>query len=99
MILNQREKVVELLHSTETSTDVRQYHLESNHVQFVDGVRAYALKSFTPEHPIMEAMLDLNTRIFRDFAFTPGFSDISVLPWKKCLNTEKGCVRILHIFH
>ncbi|PZX53966.1 transglutaminase-like putative cysteine protease [Algoriphagus ratkowskyi] len=83
------EKVVELLHSTETSTDVRQYYLESNHVQFVDRIRAYTLKSFTPGRPIMEAMLDLNTRIFRDFAFTPGFTDIST-PLEKVFKHKKG---------
>tara|TARA_R110000850_G_scaffold4071_4_gene19152 strand:+ start:6816 stop:7307 length:492 start_codon:yes stop_codon:yes gene_type:complete len=68
----------------------------------VGGVRAYALKSFTPERPIMEAMLDLNTRIFRDFAFTPGFSDIST-PLEKVFKHRKGvcqdfalaCLRVI----
>lgn len=83
------EKVVTLLHSTETSTDVRQYYLESKHVQFVDGIREYALKSFTPSRPIMEAMLELNTRIFKDFAFTPGFTDIST-PLEKVFEHKKG---------
>ena len=83
------EKVVALLHSTKTSTDVRQYYLESNHVQFVDGIKEYSLKSFTPERPIMEAVLDLNTRIFKDFAFTPGFTDIST-PLEKVFKHRKG---------
>jgi transglutaminase-like putative cysteine protease len=83
------EKVVELLHSTKTSTDVRQYYLESKHVNFIDGISDYTLKSFTPGRPIMEAMLDLNTRIFNDFAFTPGFSDIST-PLEKVFKHKKG---------
>lgn len=83
------EKVVELLHSTKTSTDVRQYYLESKHVDFIDGISDYALKSFTPGRPIMEATLDLNTRIFNDFAFTPGFSDIST-PLQKVFKHKKG---------
>ncbi|MEB2784022.1 transglutaminase family protein [Algoriphagus persicinus] len=83
------EKVVDLLHSTETSTDIRQFYLESNHVQFVDGISAYALKSFTPGRPIMAAMLDLNTRIFKDFTFTPGFTDIST-PLEKVFQHRKG---------
>ena len=83
------EKVVELLHTTKTSTDVRQYYLESKHVNFIDGISDYALKSFTPGRPIMEAMLELNTRIFNDFAFTPGFSDIST-PLEKVFKHKKG---------
>lgn len=83
------EKVVDLLHTTKSSTDIRQYYLESNHVQFVDGIGAYALKSFTPKRPIMEAMLDLNTRIFHDFTFTPGFTDIST-PLEKVFKHKKG---------
>lgn len=83
------EKVVDLLHSTKTSTDVRQYYLESKHVDFIDGISDYALKSFTPGRPIMEAMVDLNTRIFKDFAFTPGFSDIST-PLHKVFKHKKG---------
>lgn len=83
------EKVVELLHSTKTSTDIRQYYLESNHVQYVEGIKDYALKSFTTGRPIMEAMLDLNTRIYKDFAFTPGFTDIST-PLEKVFKYRKG---------
>ncbi|WPR76971.1 transglutaminase family protein [Algoriphagus sp. NG3] len=83
------EKVVALLHTTSTPVDIRQYYLESNHVQFVDGITEYALKSFTAGRPIMEAMLDLNTRIFKDFAFTPGFTDIST-PLEKVFKHRKG---------
>ncbi|MEP0712606.1 MAG: transglutaminase family protein [Algoriphagus sp.] len=83
------EKVVELLHSTQTSTDIRQYYLESKHVQFVEGIHEYSLKSFTPNRPIMEAMMDLNTRIFEDFTFTPGFTDIST-PLEKVFKHKKG---------
>jgi transglutaminase-like putative cysteine protease len=47
------------------------------------------LQSFTPNRPIMEAMLELNTRIFNDFAFTPGFTDIST-PLTKVFESRKG---------
>ncbi|SIN76273.1 transglutaminase family protein [Algoriphagus halophilus] len=83
------EEVVEWLHTTEASNDIRQYYLESNHVEFIEGIKEYALKSFTPKRPIMEAMLDLNTRIFKDFAFTPGFTDIST-PLQKVFDHKKG---------
>tara|TARA_R110002020_G_scaffold358857_3_gene571524 strand:- start:9670 stop:10482 length:813 start_codon:yes stop_codon:yes gene_type:complete len=83
------EEVVELLHSVKSTADIRQYYLESNHVQFIEGISAYVLKSFTPGRPILEAALDLNTRIFNDFAFTPGFSDIST-PLEKVFKHRKG---------
>lgn len=83
------EKVVEWLHSTKAATDIRQYYLESKHVQLIDGISEYALQSFSPGRPIMEAMLDLNTRIFKDFAFTPGFTDIST-PLQKVFEHKKG---------
>lgn len=99
------EEVVDWLHTTDASNDIRQFYLESDHVMFIEGIREYALKSFTPGRPIMEAALDLNTRIFKDFAFTPGFTDIST-PLQKVFDHKKGvcqdfahfslaCLRIL----
>lgn len=83
------EKVTDWLHSIKASSEIRQYYLDSNHVQFVEGIGDYALKSFLPGRPIMEAMLDLNTRIFKDFDFTPGFTDIST-PLQKVFEHKKG---------
>jgi transglutaminase-like putative cysteine protease len=37
----------------------------------------------------MEAMLDLNTRIYLDFEFTPGFTDVST-PLEKVFAHKKG---------
>ncbi len=83
------EAVVEWLHSTQASGEIRQFYLESNHIQFIDGIREYALQSFWPGRPIMEAMLDLNSRIFGDFAFTPGFTDVST-PLERVFEHKKG---------
>ncbi|UZD23578.1 transglutaminase family protein [Algoriphagus halophytocola] len=83
------EKVVNWLHSTAAPNDTRQYYLESPHVQLIEEIKEYALKSFTPNRPIMDAVLDLNSRIFKDFAFTPGFTDIST-PLVKVFEHKKG---------
>jgi transglutaminase-like putative cysteine protease len=83
------EEVAAWLKSTDALNDIRQYYLESKHVDFVPGVVAYTLKSFLPKRPIMEAMADLNTRIFKDFKFTPGFTDIST-PLSKVFQSKKG---------
>ena len=83
------ESVVQGLKSTDTLNDIRQFYLESAFVIFWKDIRNYALQSFTPNRPIMEAMLDLNTRIYQDFTFTPGFTDIST-PLEDVFRDKKG---------
>ncbi|MCR1024232.1 transglutaminase family protein [Cellulophaga baltica] len=83
------ESVVKLLQSIDTSNDIRQFYLESPHVTFLTAIRAYALVSFTPNRPIMEAMHELNTRIYTDFTFTPGFTEIST-PLEEVFKHKKG---------
>ncbi len=83
------ENVKQWLESTEAPNETRQFYLESTHVKFIDGLREYTLQSFTPNRPIMEAMMDLNTRINTDFKFTPGFTDIST-PLEDVFRYKKG---------
>ncbi|GJM28783.1 MAG: hypothetical protein DHS20C17_14180 [Cyclobacteriaceae bacterium] len=83
------EAVRDWLRTTEAMNDTRQFYLQSKHVEFADGVQEYALQSFTPGRPIMEAMLDLNTRINGDFTFTPGFTDLST-PVSEVFANKKG---------
>jgi len=83
------EEVVRMLHSTETANDIRQFYLESEHIAFIVGAKEYTLQSFTPNRPILEAMQELNSRIFKDFAFTPGFTDIST-PLTQVFESKKG---------
>ncbi|MEO9477620.1 MAG: transglutaminase family protein [Cyclobacteriaceae bacterium] len=83
------EEVVSWLQSTDALNDIRQFYLESNHVRFVDGIEEYTLESFMPGRPIMEAAMELNSRINRDFKFTPGFTDIST-PVSTVFKTKKG---------
>jgi transglutaminase-like putative cysteine protease len=83
------DEVVEWLHSTKASNDVRQFYLESKHIQFADGIREYTMESFTPGRPIMQAMLELNNRINNDFKFTPGFTDITT-PLEEVFRHKKG---------
>ncbi|MFT7036960.1 MAG: transglutaminase-like putative cysteine protease [Cyclobacteriaceae bacterium] len=83
------EEVYNWLHSTKAFNDIRQYYLESKHVNFIDGLREYTLQSFYPGRPIMEAMIELNTRINQDFEFTSGFTDIST-PLEDVFKHKKG---------
>ena len=42
-----------------------------------DAIREYALQSFTPDRPILAATMDLTGRIFREFRYRGGVSDVS----------------------
>ncbi|MEM6641602.1 MAG: transglutaminase family protein [Bacteroidota bacterium] len=77
------------LQTPKVLNDIRQYYLESPYVPVITGVKDYALASFTPHRPIMEAVLELNTRINKDFKFTPGFTEIST-PLKEVFKEKKG---------
>jgi transglutaminase-like putative cysteine protease len=83
------EQVRNWLHTINAENDIRQFYLQSKHVDFADGVQEYALHSFKPGRPIMEAMQELNTRIHDDFTFTPGFTDIST-PISEVFASKKG---------
>jgi len=83
------EQVRDWLRTTDAMNDIRQYYLQSKHVEFADGIQGYALHSFTPGRAIMEAMLELNQRVNCDFKFTPGFTDIST-PVSKVFESKKG---------
>lgn len=90
------EDVAIWLRSSSASNDIKQFYLESDHVGFIPGVQDYALESFTPGRPIMEAMLHLNTRIFNDFDFTPGFTDISTKLEDVFLHRKGVCQDFAH---
>ncbi len=83
------EKVAKQLHSTDVLNDIRQFYLDSPFVPSIPGIKAYAAQSFAPNRPIMEAMLELNTRINQDFSFTPGFTEIST-PLNEVFEEKKG---------
>jgi len=83
------EDVVKWLHTNAAESDIRQFYLESAHVTFIPGIKEYALQSFTSRRPILEAMNDLNQRIFKDFKFTPGFTDITT-PLADVFEYKKG---------
>ena len=50
---------------------------ESPYVAGNDAIRDYALQSFVPGRPILAAAMDLTGRIFREFQYRGGVSDVS----------------------
>jgi len=91
------EEVAGWLRTTAAMNDIRQFYLESDYVQIIPGIKEYALISFTPGRPVMEAMLDLNTRVYQDFEFTPGFTDVST-PLEQVFAHKKGVCQDLSHF-
>ncbi|MEK6476898.1 transglutaminase family protein [Catalinimonas sp. 4WD22] len=83
------EAVVNWLHSNNAQLNIRQFFMESDYVKFIPGVREYAMLSFTPERPVLEAVKELTSRIFNDFSFTPGFTDVST-PLEEVFKERKG---------
>lgn len=62
-----------------------------------DAVREYALQSFTPKRPMYQACSDLMSRIYRDFTYQPGFTNIST-PVAEVLDHRKGvCQDFAHL--
>jgi transglutaminase-like putative cysteine protease len=62
-----------------------------------DDVREYALLSFAPGRPILEAAMDLTTRIYREFEYHGGVSDVST-PVRDVFEMRKGvCQDFAHL--
>jgi transglutaminase-like putative cysteine protease len=54
-----------------------EYAFASPYVVGSDAIRDYALVSFTPARPILAAAMDLTSRIFSEFRYRGGVSDVS----------------------
>ena len=54
-----------------------QYRLDQRPAEIDDAVRAYADAIFTPGKPLVEAVEELTTRIYTDFAYKSGATNVS----------------------
>ena len=62
-----------------------------------EDVRDYALQSFAPGRPILDAAMDLTGRIFREFEYRGGVSDVST-PVRDVFAMRKGvCQDFAHL--
>ena len=57
--------------------DTRQFILDSPLVPATPDLAQYAAPSFSPGRPLLEAVLDLMSRIHHDFTFAPGFTSVT----------------------
>jgi len=61
----------------DAALDAYEFSFESPYVTANEDVKAYARRSFTPGRPVLEAAMELTTRIFEEFEYRGGVSDIS----------------------
>ncbi len=80
-----------------TEIEAAEYLHASPLVRPNDAVRAYAVQSFPPGRPILEALLDLNGRIHRDFIFDPHATEVST-PLDEVMAARRGvCQDFAHV--
>lgn len=77
--------------------DVWHFAAGSRHAHALPQLAAYARISFPDQRPIMEGVLDLTRRIFKDFKFDPSATDVST-PVATVLEQKRGvCQDFAHL--
>jgi len=77
--------------------DAYQYCFDSPYSGVVPGIRELAQASFTPGRPMLEACMDLTSRVFDEFEYQGGVSDVST-PVSEVLRIRKGvCQDFAHL--
>ncbi len=74
-----------------------EFRFASARVPILAAARDYAAPSFPPRRPILQALIDLNERMYRDFKFRAGVTDIST-PIAQVLERREGvCQDFTHL--
>ena len=77
--------------------DAYQFAFDSPYVTTSDETCRYAMDSFTPGRPLLAAARDLTGRIFREFTYEGGVTDVST-PVEEVLASRKGvCQDFAHL--
>jgi transglutaminase-like putative cysteine protease len=77
--------------------EAAEYVFASPMVPVSAAMRAYAAPSFPPGRPVLEALLDLNARIRREFAFRAGVTTLAT-PISQVLERREGvCQDFTHL--
>ncbi|HRD67892.1 MAG TPA: transglutaminase family protein [Candidatus Competibacter sp.] len=77
--------------------EARLFELDSPFVTAHPTFREYAQPSFPPNRPLLEAVADLNRRIYREFTYDPHFTTVAT-PLKEVLSQRRGvCQDFAHL--
>lgn len=75
----------------------REYVLDSPMIKANDALRDYASHLFEPERPLLAAVRELTTKIYKEFAYDPGFTTIAT-PLHDVLAHKRGvCQDFAHL--
>jgi transglutaminase-like putative cysteine protease len=89
--------VIDRLDRDPTLLDVQELRLASPIIRPFSAVREYAARTFTPNRPLMAAVIELNERIFRDFKYDPTATDEST-PLALVMEDRRGvCQDFAHL--
>lgn len=79
------------------SLEARELVLDSPVISVDDSLNAYALPSFTPNRPVLDAVRDLMKRIYTEFSYDPHFTTV-VTPLGEVLEHRRGvCQDFAHL--
>ncbi len=77
--------------------EAREMQMDSPLVRRHPLLADFARPTFRPGRPLLDAILELNQRIFEEFTYDPGFSDIAT-PLGKVLRERRGvCQDFAHV--
>lgn len=83
--------------SAEEVIDARQFVIESDFIEFSAEIDAYSRDSFASDRPLVEAVEEFMHRIYKEFEYKPGFSNIAT-PLEDVLRHRKGvCQDFAHL--
>jgi transglutaminase-like putative cysteine protease len=74
-----------------------QFGFESPRIRMRPEFAAYALQSFTPRRPMPEALLDLTTRIYKDFRFDSKVTNVRTTPEEVFRKRRGVCQDFAHV--
>ena len=75
----------------------REFLLDSSMVKALPALRAYAEPLFSPEKPLLQAVMDLTKLIYKEFKYSPESTTIAT-PLEEVLATKRGvCQDFAHL--
>lgn len=77
--------------------EVRLFTLSSVYIKRSQALADFALRSFTPQRPLVEALLDFNDLIYREFTYDSEFSSLAT-PIAEVMASKRGvCQDFAHL--
>ena len=80
-----------------SAREARRFRSASRLVPISETLAEYAAPSFPAGRPMLEAVLDLAGRIYREFAYEPGFTSISTPPLEVLEHRRGVCQDFAHL--